>query len=230
MQNKKSNSPSLFHGFKNSEIVFTDLPGYKDYMIELEFDAGVVSYFQPQMDLIIERPERRPHLLKVDFWLIRRSGACEFIHLHDEEIDAEILPEAIGYARSVDSTFKPLRVSDVHKEPRRSNLALLWKHARRELKNIHLAYLSKFFRAEPYPTIDALRAFLQTNGLAADLAYAFLFKQYLIADIDNFPLTGDTGIVHNGGLRLPDNDPPERQFSFLEIWKGYDPDEVEEIF
>lgn len=219
--------PILFHGFKNSEIVFADLPGYRDYLIWLEYDPNTSSYFQPRMDLILSRQKKKQQgNLKIDFWVNHADNTSEFVHIHNsEQIDPYILPEAIGCAAAVDTIFTPVRLQSILCEPRRSNLEILWKHTRREIKAIHLAYLNKFFKEEYYPTVGGLRKFFERGGLPPDLAYALLFRRAALADLVHFPLSEDTVILPNTEFNYSVSEDVVAQQSFLEIWKGFDPDE-----
>ena len=227
MKNKQySTPPVLFHGFKNSEIVFTDLPGYRDYMIWLEFDVDVISYFQPRMEIVLKHRKNQPPSIKVDFWVNRRNGISEFVHIHEnEQVDENVLPRAIGYAAAVDCIFTPIRLREIFLEPRRSNLELLWTHARREIRNIHLAYLNKFFTTEPYPTVGGLRDFLQSNGVTADLAYGLLFSRAVIVDLENFPLTGDTAVLKNNSFqpKTEERYSTQNQYSFFALFDSFYP-------
>lgn len=219
----------VFYGFKNSELVRSTLPYYREFMIELEFDSNVASYYQPEMDFIFAPGEDDSPAMRVDFCVHRRNEVSEFIHLYEESVDPLLLPKAIGYAAALGAEFRAVPVSEILVEPRRGNLKKLWRHARREVKNIHFAFIKKFFKEEFYPTVDGAKRFLKTNGFREALVYTLLFHRAVSVNLDDFPLTGDTTLMPNTELKY--TAPGETsQHSFLELWKGFDPRPEKEDF
>jgi hypothetical protein len=227
----KTNKREFFFGFKNSELVYHVDEVYYSYMLLLEFDNTVKNYFQPQAEILLRAGAGDRDSLKLDFWVRRQDESTELVHIYREEtLDPSVLRQGIEYSFGLRANFKAIPAREILLEPRKSNLQKLWKHAHREVKNIHVALLNTFFKEKENTTVLDLQNYLSMNGFAPELIYNLIFHKALLADLDNFPITEQTIISPNAGWVCTPRSARE-QFLYLEIWRGFEPeDNLDEIF
>jgi hypothetical protein len=198
MRKNNKVSPSIFHGYKNSELVYCDNEAYRNFMIFLEWDENVWTYFQPSMHIVLAWRENEQMYINIDFQVERADNRIELVHFFsDEQLDEEVWSRANSYARAFNMEFVPFRVMDILEEPRCSNLQMLWKDARLEILSIHTAMLNKFFREESQPDVKKLRNALTTCGFDFRLVNTFIFHKAVIADVENNPINEKTALQQN---------------------------------
>lgn len=200
MAKKKNNKTdsSLFHGFKNAELVYAENKAQLNFMIFLEWDENVWTYFQPHMYIALEWEKKAPMCVNIDFQVERVDNRVELVHLFNgEQFDQEIWYRANGYANAFNMEFVPFRVMDIIEEPRCSNLQMLWQDARQEIHSIHIALLNKFFHTEASPTIKKLRQAFEWSGFDPGLVNSLIFHKALIADVENNRISENTSVVRN---------------------------------
>lgn len=196
---KSNETPmNIFHGYKNAELVYYDNDAHRNFMIFLEWDENVWTYFQPNMHMVLEWRKNEQMYINIDFQVERAGNKFELVHLFvGEEFEEEIWSRANRYANALNMEFNPVRVMDITEEPRCSNLQLLWNDARLKVLSIHIAMLNQFFREVPKPNVRKLRSALNFCGLDSRLANSFLFHRAVIADLENNPINENTVIRQN---------------------------------
>lgn len=202
VKNNKTHS-SIFHGYKNAELVYYDNEDCLNFMISLEWDENVYTYFQPHMHIALEWRKSEPMYVNIDFQIERADNRVELVHLFTgEQFDEEIWSRANGYANAFNMEFIPFRVMDIIEEPKCSNLRILWKDAGLEIRSIHLAMLNKFFQEEKQPNIKKLRNTLTAGGFDFRLANTFIFHKAVITDIENNSINEKTALRQNREFKL----------------------------
>lgn len=196
-------SPVIFHGFKNAELVYCDDDAYRDFMIFLEWDENVLTYFQPNMHMVLEWRENEQMYINIDFQVERAGNRVELVHLFTgEQFDEEVWSRANRYAKAFNMEFVPFRVMDVIEEPRCSNLQILWQDARLEIRSIHLAMLNKFFREEKQTNIKSLGQTLTSCGFDVRLSNTFIFHKAAMTDVENNPINEKTVLRQNREFKV----------------------------
>lgn len=168
----------------------------KAYAMSLEFDNQVASYFPAQM-AIQAKPEPDEVFLKINFWVVYENRLERLIHIHDEKFNMTLWDGALNNTSDLTACFTPIPVEKVMREPRKSNLELLWKFAEVELEMGYLGLLHQFFMETRNPTISSLRKYLAENELDPNLVYSFIFHKALICRLDGFPLRAGSVILLN---------------------------------
>ena len=203
MRKNNKVSPFIFQGCKNSELVYCDNEAYRNFMIFLEWDENVLTYFQPNMHMVLAWRENEQMYINIDFQVERSDNRVELVHLFiGEQFDEEVWSRANGYARAFNMEFVPFRVMDIIEEPRCSNLQMLWKDARLEIRSIHIALLNKFFRYEPQPNVKKLRDALISFGFDACFVNTFIFHKAVMTDIENNQINEKTVLTQNQEFRV----------------------------
>lgn len=203
MAKNKQASPAVFQGYKNAELVYCDNEAYLNFMISLEWDENVWTYFQPHMYIALEWGKNEQMCVNIDFQVERADNQVELVHLFTgEQFDEEVWSRANRYANAFNMEFIPFRVMDITEEPRCSNLQILWNDARLEIHSIHLAMLSKFFQEEKQPNVEKLRNALTSCGFDFRLANTFIFHRAVIADVENNPINEKTALRQNREFKV----------------------------
>ncbi|MGI8545147.1 MAG: hypothetical protein ACR2MD_16945 [Aridibacter sp.] len=170
------------------------------YAISLEFDDEVKSYFLTGLETIIqENPEKA---LKINFWVDKGDNFPRLIHIHGKEINKEFWSKGCESFSNLSVIFTPVAEENICKEPLRSNLELLWKHAKRELPVELSGLVQQFFINNEYPTIEKLRDYLEREKVDPDIVYALIFNKALIMDINNFQIKNESHVAINPNIAV----------------------------
>lgn len=191
------NENNRFYGIKCSESVYASHPGYRDFMIALEFDKTVVSYFQPNVEIMLNFEMIRSKPLFIDFWVKRSDGREEFVYIHDQVIDPHTMVASIQRTSSLNVFFTPVHINKINLEPRRRNLEMLWTYANIQIQHNHKNAIKNFFKGVQFPNIRALKRYFERNSLKKDLIYTMIFHQQILVNLDNFIITDESQIMCN---------------------------------
>lgn len=165
------------------------------YAISLEFDNEVKSYFPTELELIIqEKPEKA---LKISFWVDKGDNFPRVIHIHGKEFNKELWLKGCESFSNLRAIFTPVSEEDIRHEPLKSNLELLWKHAKREISIELSGLIREFFIENEYPTIEKLHDYLEKENFDPDLAYTLIFHKNLIVNNGNFQIRDKTHFAVN---------------------------------
>lgn len=190
-----------FFGFKNSDLVVCRTEFYRSYMILLEWDNRVMTYFQPNLNIVLSGSSR---ILFIDFWVVRDKNETELVHFYyGEKMDAELLEAGNEHARRLKIKFTPIQVGSVLKMPYVGNLEKLWEYAREEFSIIHISTVQTFFKNEGETTIKKLENLLGANGFKKEAIYSMIFHKLInAADLETEPLSPDTKISLNPDFKF----------------------------
>lgn len=170
------------------------------YAISLEFDDEVKSYFPAELETIIqEKPEKA---LKISFWVDKVDEVPRAIHIYGKDFNGELWLKGCESFSNLRAIFTPVSEEDICKEPLRSNLKLLWTHAKLELPVELSGLVKQFFFNYEFPTIEKLRDYLETEKVDPDFAYTLIFNKTLIVDINNFRIKNETHIAINPDITV----------------------------
>ncbi len=189
-----------FDGFKNSEIIICNSQMLLNYLVFLEWDSTVESYFQPLMSVEVDY-QNIEYQAKIDLWINYQNGKTELIHFLDRKWMELISDHPMLYARferfcrSCNLKYVPITTLDTDCDPLLPNLNLLWRNARHELRPTHVVLVNNFFAREKATTLGKLRQVLTEAGFSCELAYTLIFHKLVLADILHFPLAGNTTIL-----------------------------------
>ncbi len=165
------------------------------YAISLEFDDEVKGYFPAELESIIqEKPEKA---LKISFWVDKGDEVPRVIHIYGKEFDKELWLKGCESFSNLRAIFTPVSEEYICKEPFRSNLELLWTHAKRELPVELSGLVKQFFFKNEFPTIEKLRDYLEKEKVDSNFAYTLIFNKTLIINIGNFRIKNESHVAIN---------------------------------
>jgi hypothetical protein len=165
------------------------------YAISLEYDTEIKGYFPTQLETIIQ--ESLEKSLKINFWVDERDDFARAIHIHGKEFSKELWLKSCESFSNLSVIFTPLSEESIEKEPLRSNLELLWKHAKREISIELSGLIKEFFIKNEHPTIKMLRDYLEKEKVDPELIYTLIFHKDLIVNIGNFQIRDKTHVALN---------------------------------
>jgi len=210
---KKSLKSKYFFGAKNSDHVSVSGLGYREFMLLLEWDNEVKSYFQPEMEIILKDVNKS---LKIDFWVERSSGITELVHLYcNEALDGDLLRGGHEHAEKLHCVFKPARIHDFINCRRLKNIEALWDYDG-DVGMIYLSLLETFMKTGLPKRLLELKRIFQFNGLDPNIVYTLIFHRTIEIDI-NCPVTDETEFsVSSSFICQPLDSQQPIQKSFLE--------------
>lgn len=197
-ENKKSN----FIGIKNKDLnTFSEVE--KDYAISLEYDPQAAHYFPAQTGLRIEsNPDK---FIDINFWVIYENKLERLVYIHKGDLTLDHWKEATSCLRNKSAVFTPVSEQNIQREPRCSNLSLLWKYADAEIQIGYLTLLNKFFAETKLPNLGKLQKFLGEQEIDKNFVYTFIFHKVLVCNINDFKLSQGTIILLNPNLEIAKN-------------------------
>jgi hypothetical protein len=189
-----------FEGIKNSTPIECNSELLFNYLVSLEWNAAIESYFQPLMDVtvIYKGFEYGAH---IDLWTEGKEGTVSLIHIPDEQTmdlyrnHPMLLARLKHSCQSFNSNFIVLEEAQITKQSFTYNLKQLWPYAGREIRLGHKLLINRFFTLERKPNVGKLKSFLMQHGFEAEYVYSFIFHKVVLADIGYFPITDDTHIL-----------------------------------
>ncbi len=125
---------------------------------------------------------------------------------HDLRKTFEVyLNSAAGLLKDTKEVFTPVTEQTIQREPRCSNLRLLWKYADEEIQMGHLALLNKFFAKIRLPNLGKLQMFFADHGIDKNIVYTFIFRKLLVCNIRDFKLSKGSVILPNPRFEIGEN-------------------------
>ncbi|MDQ3633862.1 MAG: hypothetical protein M3405_05040 [Acidobacteriota bacterium] len=121
---------------------------------------------------------------------------------HLKEFDKELWLKGCESFSNLSVIFTPVSEEDICKEPLRSNLELLWTHAKLELPVELSGLVKQFFFKNEFPTIEKLRDYLEKEKVDPDNVYALIFNKVLIVDINNFRIKNESHIAVDSNIAV----------------------------
>ena len=195
-----------FEGFKNSSPIICNSQPLLNYLIFLEWDPAVKSYFQPGVEITVDF-ENKKHSAKIELWIEYHDRKTELVQFLDREWIEHFNDNPLLYTmfenfcQSRDCSYMPINVDDSENEALISNLNLLWNNARREIKMTHVMLINNFFAKVRETNLGRLTNVLINADFGAELIYTLIFHKLILADILYFPLSEKTtvlaGYVHS---------------------------------
>lgn len=179
------------HIFNYSEVE-------RDYAISLEWNTEVLKYFPAQMEIEVETNPLK--FIKIHFWVKYKNGIERLVYIHPGTFNARWWDTACRNTINVCATFTPVSATLVRKEPRRSNLELLWDHADEELRMEYIVLLNEFFRKTKIPNLGKLQDYFAQRTLNKNLVYTLIFHKALICNVENFKLEKNSPVLMNPNL------------------------------
>lgn len=203
MTKRNENSKTIFHGLKHKKPIQCRRKAYRDFLIYLEWDDYVKSYFQTDMHIVLHHGKNKDKCVPIDFQVERFGNRTELVHLFSgDRFDEEIWSLANRCAHSLNMEFVPFRVTDVLEEPRRSNLEFLWQYARYEILAVHVALMNSFFAAENRRTLGELKQLFEAHGMDHAAIYSFIFRGAIYASIEDNSLNEQTALCRNSQYKF----------------------------
>ena len=208
MQEKNKNSRNknilkteYFFGFKNSDLVVCQTEFYRQYMLLLEWDDSVTTYFQPNLNIVLSGSSK---ILFIDFWVVREKHETELVHFYfSEKMHAELLKAGNEHARRLNIKFSPVQAGSVLKMPFADNLERLWAHTREEFSTIHISIAQSLFKKENETTVEELENIFEANGFKKGAIYSMIFHKLInAANLENEPLSPNTKISLNPDFKF----------------------------
>lgn len=182
----------------------------KDFLISLEFDNEVASYFPAKMEIqLSDDPEQR---LKLNYCVVYKNTFESIFHIYKDGFNYTVWNKVLDSLADLKVNFQPISKETIEFEPRKSNLRILWKYAyAKEPKVICLNDLHDFFVVNRLPQINKLKEFFLKKGYSAELVYNLIFHRTLICDVDNHNLNDETVILLNPYFELCNKWKPKTQ-------------------
>jgi hypothetical protein len=197
-----SNENIIFAGIKSKDIYrFGEVD--RDYAILLEYDTQVAFYSPAQMGLRIERnPEK---YINLNFWVMNENKVERLVYIHNGDLTLDHRKEAVTCLKNTKEVFTPVTEQTVQREPRCSNLRLLWKYADEEIQITYLPLLNKFFAITELPNLGKLQKFLEEQGIDKNIIYTFIFKKLVVCNIRDFKLSEISVVMMNPIFEICEN-------------------------
>lgn len=189
-----------FEGLKNSSAITCDSQLLFDYLLWLEWDPKVESYFQPLMEVGASN-NGREFFAKIDLWIEYNDRNAALIQILDAETNRlysnnpDLRAQVKYSCQSFNMDYMAVSEQEVKKQPLCFNLKRLWRFAGWDIHLGHKVLVKNFFSTERIPTVGKLKAFLKKFGFPAQYVYTFIFHKIILADIHYFPVTDETPIV-----------------------------------
>jgi hypothetical protein len=175
----------------------------KHFLLRLEWDESVESYFQPLMELSVDHSGFE-YCAAIDLWVNRTDGEVVLVHFLNSYDETLCEHQPLLNARmSVFCTLNNFHYSAVGPKNLdnlvlHSNLELLWRYATSQVTAGQQVLVNTFFTQEKFPTAGKMRNYLKRHGFSADLVYSFIFHRLVLCDIGHFYLTHETHIQSSG--------------------------------
>lgn len=197
-----SNEHIIFAGIKSKDVYrFSEVD--RDYAILLEYDTQVAFYSPAQMGLRIEKnPEK---FIDLNFWVMNENKLERLVYIHKGNLTIDHWKEAVTCLKDSKEVFTPITEQTIQREPRCSNLRLLWKYADEEIQMGHLALLNKFFAKIRLPNLGKLQMFFEDHYIDKNIVYTFIFRKLLVCNISDFKLSKGSVILPNPNLEIGEN-------------------------
>lgn len=212
--NKNAFVESEFEGFKNREAIKCDSQMLLNYLIFLEWDSKVESYFQPQqMEIGVDYRDAH-YEAKIDLWVNMRRGRNKLVNFLDAKWLQLLNEHPMLHARfsrlclESNLRYEPVSQYETNREPLASNLHLLWKNARQKFEMTHVRAAERFFERSRCTNLGGLQAEFVGAGYASELVYTLIFHKLVLADVFYFPLTNETAVLPGTAYPLPEGMPP----------------------
>ncbi len=195
-----------FEGFKNASSINCDSELLLNYILWLEWDSKVKSYFQPLME-IKAQTNTNEFEAKIDLWVDFHNGITWLIHFIDAETAQRYSEQPSLYAGVNHSChlnkmrYVAIVGSEAISDMLKFNLNLLWFYAKDEIRLAHLLLVNKFFSRQRIPTVGKLKNTLLNNGFDASLVYTFIFHKIVLANIEQLSIT-DENVILNGHSQI----------------------------
>lgn len=195
-----------FEGFKNSSPIVCNSRLLLNYLVFLEWDTTVKSYFQPGIEITVDFQNKK-HSAKIELWIEYYDKQTELVQFLDREWiehfndDPLLYTTFENFCQSSNFSYMPVNMDDSKNQALISNLNLLWNNARREIKMTHVMLINNFFAKVRETNLGRLTNVLIDAGFEAELIYTLIFHKLILADILYFPLNEKTtvlaGYVHS---------------------------------
>lgn len=190
----------IFEGFKNSQPIVCDSQLLLNYVIFLEWDTTVKSYFQPEIEITVDFQNTK-HSAKIELWIEYHDKKTELVQFLDQQWIEYFNDNPLLYTKfehfcqSSNFSYMPVNVDDSENESLISNLNLLWSNAGREIKMTHVMLINNFFAKVRETNLGKLTNVLVSAGFEAELIYTLIFHKLILADILYFPLNERTTVL-----------------------------------
>lgn len=199
-----------FEGFKNSQPIICNSRLLLNYVIFLEWDTTVKSYFQPEIEITVDFQNTK-HSAKIELWIEYHDKKTELVQFLDQEWIEYFNGNPLLYTKFEyfchlgNFSYMPVNMDDSENEVLISNLNLLWSNARREIKMTHVMLINNFFARVRETNLGRLTNILVDAGFEAELIYTPIFHKLVLADTLYFPLNEKTtvlaGYVHSNSKK-----------------------------
>ncbi len=189
-----------FEGFKNSRPVRCNSELLFNFLLLLEWDTQVDSYFQSQVEITITHNKCK-HRTNTDLWVKYKNQTEKLIHLLDAEATQLYSNQPALFTKVKRACSAPgwrytaVRENQVSRQPINYNLRRLWHYAQLEIRLGHRLLVGDFFLTERTPTFGKLKALLMKFDFPSEYVYTFIFHKLVLADVSFFAISEDTPLI-----------------------------------